>query len=57
MKTIKELEQLSKENLIDELMIDSIKGGCCGWTDRTTGGTNTTDSKRDGPGQMLVAFE
>lgn len=50
---MKNFEKLSKENLIDELMLDSIKGGCCGWTARETGGTNSTDSKRDEPGDEL----
>ncbi|WP_346881343.1 hypothetical protein [uncultured Algibacter sp.] len=34
-------------------MLDSVKGGCCGWTARTTGGTNSTDSKRDRPGVAM----
>ncbi len=50
------LEKLSKENLIDELMLDTIKGGCCQSTARQTSWPNSTDSKQDRPsaGEMLV---
>ena len=39
---MKKFEKLSKENLISELMLDTIKGGCCG-------GSNTPETYREGP--------
>jgi len=40
MKNVKtSLESLSKDSLIDNLMLDSIKGGCCAGTGSTSRST------------------
>lgn len=45
---MKKFEKMSKENLISELMQDTIKGGCCKPTwSNTNGGTNN-DGTLDG---------
>ena len=36
MKKLQSLKDLNKDQLINELMTGTIKGGCCDWTDGAT---------------------
>ncbi len=44
---MKKFEKMSKENLISELMQDTVKGGCCIPTTATTIKSLTLDSVAD----------
>ncbi len=45
---MKKFEKMSKENLISELMQDTVKGGCCKVTWYSTNGGTNNDGTLDG---------